>query len=451
MLAGALWLICASAARPSPLHDAVLSNDVIRVSTILAHAGARTVDAVIGPGVTPLHLAAARNSADIAALLIRAGANLDARTAGGFTPLHWAAGRDAADTAELLIARGANTAARTESGITPLHWAALRNGTTVAALLLRHAGGLDAATAKGMTPLHWAVKADAADAAVLMAYSAVSAEMEQEDAAGVAPHTMLRDALGVTNDYAAIPPGVSTSTAVRADAVVGKPLTIPLGRGESMDFVWIETLGLWIGRTEVTNGQFRRFRPAHSSGAREAYSLDDPRQPAACVSWVEARAFEMWMQARYGARLPAGWGFRLPTAAEWSAAAGCGDARVYPWGSGWPPRFGNYADAAARAAFGLEQGIAEYDDGYPVSCPVDAGGANGWGLYGLGGNVWEWAADWLDENRFYKIRLGGGWDFCNEADLRIAARGFDLPTVRDDALGFRLVIARPPIPQASGQ
>jgi hypothetical protein len=451
ILAGTVWCAAVAVSYGGTLHSAVLSNDLFRVSEILTHADPRTVNAGIGPGVTPLHLAAARNATDIAALLIRRGAELEARTDGGFTPLHWAAGRDAADTAALLLARGADSTARTESGITPLHWAALRNGTNVVTLFLRHTGKQDAATAKGMTPLHWAMKSDAAEAAILMAYSAVSADMEREEATGVTPHLMLRDALGVTNDYATTPPAVSTSLTVRAEDVLGKPLTVPLGRGEAMEFIWLAPLGLWMGRTEVTNGEFRRYRPAHSSRFRDGYSLDDPRQPAAWISWVDARGFAAWMNRRYAVRLPAGWGFRLPTAAEWEAAACCGDARVYPWGSGWPPRFGNYADAAACAAFGHEDGITDYADGHVVACPVDESGVNAWGLYGLGGNVWEWAADWLDENRVYKVRLGGAWDVSAEADLRLEARGFDLPTVRDDTIGFRLVIARPPNAQASAQ
>jgi formylglycine-generating enzyme required for sulfatase activity len=441
VLCAVLCAVSSATVHAGPLHQAVLSNDLLRVSEILTASDPVAVNAAIGPGVTAIHLAAARNHVEIAAILIRRGADIEARTDGGFTPLHWAAGRDAADVARLLLDSGADINARTASGITPLHWASLRNATNAVELLLRRHVDLAAPTTKGMTPLHWAVKSDAAAAAVMVAYTAVSEEMERELAAGVTPEAMLRDALGVTNDSDEAVSNVSTSSLVRIEDVRGKPLTIAMGRGEEMDFVWIEPLGPWIGRYEVTNGQFRRFRPDHDSLFRNAYTLNDSAQPAVMVSWVDAQAFARWLNERFADRLPAGWGFRLLHEDEWRRAARCGDDRIYPWGSDWPPRFGNYSDQSAREAFADWEGIEEYDDGFPVACPVAESGANAWDLHGVGGNVWEWCSDWLDTNRLYKVRCGGGWDFDVQANLRVDARGFDLPTLRDDTIGFRMAIA----------
>ena len=106
-----------------------------------------------------------------------------------------------------------------------------------------------------------------------------------------------------------------------------------------------------------------------------------------------------------------------------------------------PPKFGNYSDKAAKRELSEWSGIVNYDDGYPVTSPVSDSGENEWGIFGLGGNVWEWCEDWYDASKKYKIRHGGSWYFDREECLRIDCRGFDRPDARYDTIGFRLVLS----------
>ena len=131
---------------------------------------------------------------------------------------------------------------------------------------------------------------------------------------------------------------------------------------------------------------------------------------------------------------------RLPSADEWQKFARCGGERIYPWGNPWPPLYGNFADESAAAVFEEWPFIAGYDDGHPVTCDVRESGRNEWGLFGVGGNVWEWTVDWYDDSEEHKVRLGGAWDTHQSELMWIDHRGFDRPAARYDSIGFRVVL-----------
>lgn len=225
--------------------------------------------------------------------------------------------------------------------------------------------------------------------------------------------------------------------------------------------------GFYIGVTEVTNAQFRRFKPEHRSGSVGQHTLDLDNQPVVGVTWQEAAAYCNWLSEQEG--LPAAYqkkgdrlvpvdpmttGYRLPSDAEWEWAARYENPRGlrrYPWGDALPvaPRSGNYADATARLI--VQDVIPGYDDGFAVSAPVGKFPPNSLGLQDLGGNVAEWAHDYYvvsadsaqlavdplgpAEGKQHVIR-GSSWRHSSITDLRLSARDFG-EGARND-VGFRL-------------
>ena len=422
-----------------PLHQAVRARDLFTLSDILRRADPMLANDRIAGGITALHLAAATDQADAAQMLLDRGAAVDVRNDGGFTPLHWAASRDAAAAAAVLIDAGADVNAHARGGVTPLHWAAAKSATNVVALLLQHGASITATTEMGFTPVHMAVKANPhGQAAVLLAEAQVEAEIAA-GISGVEPE--LPDPMAINTNT---PPELTDAVPeVLPVPAKGSYLNVPIGLGETMGFVWVEQLQLWVGKFEVTNRQYERYFPAHRSRSFEGFALNEPDQPVVHVSWQDADAFCTWLNTQFAERIPTGMVFRLPTGREWTVIASCGDARHYPWGNDWPPRYGNFSDTAARAQLSQWRGIAGYNDGYPVSCPVQNSGMNEWGIYGLGGNVWEWTLDWYDSAQTFRSRRGGSWDFDERANLEIGAVGFDRPDARYDTIGFRVVVAAP--------
>ena len=93
--------------------------------------------------------------ADIARLLLDAGANVSANTTSvRRTPLHWAARNGHTDAVHLLLRRGAQTASQDTDGSAPLHLAAAQGGVDVARLLLEVGADVSARRRGGFTPLH---------------------------------------------------------------------------------------------------------------------------------------------------------------------------------------------------------------------------------------------------------------------------------------------------------
>lgn len=169
--------------------------------------------------------------------------------------------------------------------------------------------------------------------------------------------------------------------------------------------------------------------------------------PVTWVSWSETKAFCDWLSKKEGRQ------YRLPTDAEWKYAAGMAgrpdkgisNVRPYPWGSEWPPppSAGNYSDqsrkAKAPAPYPSDY-LENYDDGFPTTAPVMSFAPNEFGLYDLGGNVWEWLEDKEKEAGEARLRRGGSWRLGSQADLQLSYLLSNEPTARDPIHGFRLVL-----------
>lgn len=216
-------------------------------------------------------------------------------------------------------------------------------------------------------------------------------------------------------------------------------LVVQLGPGTKMRFVYIPALKRYIGKYEVSNKQYRCFKPAHNSGSHQTLTLNDNDQPVVAVSWNNARAFCAWLTDAPGIKPKTIGGnqlrFRLPTEQEWETVAACGTSAEYPWGDGPIPRDWNY--------FGTENPEPgqklNHNDGYRVSCPVQKSGKNAWGLYGVGGDVWEWCEDADDKEGKTRVLKGASWSDCAPLFLTISRRSSYTADYTASSIGFRVI------------
>ncbi len=223
---------------------------------------------------------------------------------------------------------------------------------------------------------------------------------------------------------------------LKPNALSGKDFTV---RDLGMEFAWIEKMGCWVGKYEVTNAEYRKFDPSHDSKSYKDGDLNDDKHPVVFISFDDATKFAEWLTDREinAKRLPSGYIYRLPTKDEWTAFAQCGEGREYPWGSTMPPKFGNYSDKSSA----WNQKITSYDDGFSLTCPVDKSGKNEWGIYGVGGNVWECTRK-SSTNPAFDAWRGGSWTISQPGIMRSDFRRTSNTPDKDENYGFRIVLSR---------
>jgi formylglycine-generating enzyme required for sulfatase activity len=234
--------------------------------------------------------------------------------------------------------------------------------------------------------------------------------------------------------------------------------------------------GFWMGKHELTLGEFRRF-VQDTSYRTEAEKEDgctvwngsnwakeqnrhwrNPgfkqggKEPVVCVSWNDAKAYTRWLSKQTRGH------YRLPAEAEWEYAARAGTTTIRYWGDDPDQacRYANVADQTSKDKFGWAP-IHECRDGYVYTAPVGSFRANGFGLYDILGNVWEWVGDWYGEDYYQtspknnpqgpssgadRVDRGGGWSNV-PAGVRAAYRDGVEPGLRGINLGFRLLRTNP--------
>lgn len=215
----------------------------------------------------------------------------------------------------------------------------------------------------------------------------------------------------------------------------------------------------YIDKYPVTNVQFKKFIDANpnwkkSKGLtffrsfryhdgyylyhwdKDNYPSDRGNHPVVHISWYAAMAYAKWI------------GKRLPTEAEWEKAARGGmPEQKYPWGDV------------------IDGSEANYQKRQQQTTPVGRYPANGYGLYDMVGNVWEWCLDEWDksfyafsskenpvcganidqlihnftESKSIHVLRGGSW-YNSVENVRTAKRSGALPTYANSNIGFRCVI-----------
>lgn len=208
-------------------------------------------------------------------------------------------------------------------------------------------------------------------------------------------------------------------------------------------FVFHLHLDVPVETTVGINGQewWRRVDGAswrYPNGPNKAPSLPD--HPVVQVSWNDASAYAKWA------------GGRLPSEVEWEHAArgGLGDVR-YPWGDADPHDEGNHFCNIWQGHFPMHNTAA---DGYEATAPAISFQPNGYGLYNMVGNVWQWTADPFKLRSVKKTArqanarlagnklLKGGSFLCHRSycfRYRIAARTGNTPDSASTHTGFRVV------------
>jgi len=215
------------------------------------------------------------------------------------------------------------------------------------------------------------------------------------------------------------------------------------------------TRGFWMGKHEVTQGEWKRvvgeFPGPLTAGAGDGF-------PAYALNFAEAEGFcrALTGRARASGDLPGGWEFRLPTEAQWEYACRAGTTTATSLGDSLGSRQANFQ---GKPYNGAEEGPS-----LRRAAPVGSYPANPWGLHDVHGNVFEWCRDWshatlpggVDPDlhaarttalpgkagSVSRVRRGGCW--ADEGwPCRSALRLRFEPERRSDHIGFRVAAVRP--------
>ncbi len=224
----------------------------------------------------------------------------------------------------------------------------------------------------------------------------------------------------------------------------------------NMNFVPVGEVLFSTGETRRSD--FEKFSDSVDHQAKQDWRSPGFEQtgehPVVNVTWNDAMAFCNWLTEaeREAGVISEDQYYRLPTDLEWSRAVGLGEERgttpesrdmgvtgVYPWGTEWPPTgsAGNFTgtESDSRVA------IPGYDDGHVHTAPIGSFPPNAYGIYDMGGNVWEWCFDWMNRDQRDRVLRGGSWQSGGlRLSLLSSVRICSNPDETADHYGFRVVL-----------
>ena len=188
------------------------------------------------------------------------------------------------------------------------------------------------------------------------------------------------------------------------------------------------TKGFWMAKTQVTQKQWVAIMGDNPS------CFNGDNLPVESVSWNDAQEFLEKLNEKIGNT--DGGKMVLPTEAQWEYACRAGEPGPYPGGT-------------------IDEVAWYWDNSEDETHPVGMKKSNAWGLYDMYGNVWEWCADWYDDeleggidpsgpaSGTYRVSRGCSW-FSNAYSCRAAYRNNGTPSLTVNRLGFR--VARSSVP-----
>lgn len=189
--------------------------------------------------------------------------------------------------------------------------------------------------------------------------------------------------------------------------------------------------GYYLDQYEVTHREYKIFveetkRPFPDHWVQGRYPSGKDEHPVNFVTWYDAHDYCQWMNKR------------LPEEEEWEKAARGVDGRLFPWGNTFDPQKAN----TPQSKMGDTTPVGHFPEG-----------KSPFGLYDMGGNVWEWTHSWAAAypgnprpkahyyTGGYRVLRGGSWVDCSFYRCGISAftfnRGYFKPETQNRGFGFR--------------
>ena len=237
--------------------------------------------------------------------------------------------------------------------------------------------------------------------------------------------------------------------------LMGSPRGEPERRPDEGRVEVILTKGFWMGKYEVTQGEWKRVM-GNLPGELNAAAGEGDDFPVYNVNYAEALGFCSNLTARAIAsgQLPRDWGFRLPTEAQWEYACRAGTTTATAFGDKLSSTQANFQGAPYN---GAEAGPA-----LKRATRVGNYLPNAWGLHDMHGNVVEWCRDWYHaklpggkdpdlssvkgtpnrDGTYSRVRRGSAWTDAGWASRSAFRQRFE-PERRADHIGFRVALVGP--------
>jgi len=224
---------------------------------------------------------------------------------------------------------------------------------------------------------------------------------------------------------------------IRAGTYVAGSPTSETGR----DSIWevlqtnVLTNDFLMSKYEVTQGEFLSVM-----GTNYSYFTGNTNLPAESMTWFAATNYcvKLTIRERAAGRLPTGWGYRLPTMAEWEYACRAGTTNAFYYGNELRGGMANFDNRYEYSPTNYTNFVASPTIPYQGKTVVVGSYApNAWGLYDMHGNVAEFCQDGYNTGMQIPYARGGGWN-SGGVSCRSASHLYNLVT---NQVGFRPVIA----------